>query len=227
LRAAPGLIKILDEVPMPTRTIRPGDSLSSIAVDHGLPPEKIWDHPNNAELKLRRSDPNVLASGDVLFVPERIRRTERLRTGTRHVFRRRGVPAKVHLRLVENGTPLSLLPYTLDVGGAVKSGQTDGDGFVDEWVAPHTRTVRLSFEYGGAARSFDILLARLEPVETVAGVQARLNNLGFDCGPIDGELNAATVDALRWFQEYIGHTPADGSLDDATRRALANLADHE
>jgi hypothetical protein len=210
-----------------TRALRPGDSLSSIAVDHGLPPGKIWDYPRNAELKAQRGDPNVLAPGDILFVPDRVLRTETVATGARHVFRRRGVPAKVHLRLVENGAPLSLLPYTLEVSGTSKQGQTDADGFVDEWVAPHTRLVRLSFEYDGVVRRYDVLLARLEPIETTAGVQARLNNLGFDCGPIDGELNAATVAALRWFQEYIGHTPADGELDDATRQALVTLADHE
>jgi peptidoglycan hydrolase-like protein with peptidoglycan-binding domain len=55
--------------------------------------------------------------------------------------------------------------------------------------------------------------------DIVKQAQTRLKALGFDSGPVDGMLGLRTREALRWFQLANG-LPADGALDEATRRAL-------
>ena len=51
-------------------TVNAGDCIDSIAYGHGMLWKSIWNHPENQELKQRRKDPNVLAEGDEVFVPE-------------------------------------------------------------------------------------------------------------------------------------------------------------
>src|SRR4051812_7845845 len=57
---------------MSTRyTVRPGDSLSSIATRNGFSSWRdIYDHPDNALLRARRPTPNVIVPGDVIIIPD-------------------------------------------------------------------------------------------------------------------------------------------------------------
>lgn len=80
---------------------RQGDCISSIAADKGFFWETLWNHPDNAELKKKRGDPNVLMPGDVIQVPEKELRSEKSATDQKHVFKRKSVPAKLRMRLVE------------------------------------------------------------------------------------------------------------------------------
>ena len=55
-----------------TYTVVQGDYVSRIAAQQGFAGySKIWNHPNNAELKNLRQNPEVLYPGDVLFIPDR------------------------------------------------------------------------------------------------------------------------------------------------------------
>jgi N-acetylmuramoyl-L-alanine amidase len=90
---------------MPDHTVTQGECISSIAERYGLFWETVWNHPNNAELRQQRENPNVLRPGDVVFVPERREKLESGATDTRHRFLKKGVPAKLRLRLLkEPGT---------------------------------------------------------------------------------------------------------------------------
>jgi N-acetylmuramoyl-L-alanine amidase len=62
-------------------------------------------------------------------------------------------------------------------------------------------------------------LGALSPVASAKGVQQRLQNLGFDCGPIDGIVGPRTRAAVRNFQAKFG-LPPDGILGPQTRTLL-------
>jgi len=86
---------------MPDDTVKQGDCISSIAQKHGLFWDKVWNHPKNAKLQETRKDPNVLSPGDVVFVPDKEEKEESGATEQRHRFKKKGVPAKLRLRIME------------------------------------------------------------------------------------------------------------------------------
>lgn len=201
-----------------THTVASGECISSIAYAHGLFPETVWEHEANAELRKTRKNPNVLQPGDVLTLPDRGTRSERLATGARHEFRRRGIPEKLRLRFVDaNGKARAGAAYTLTVDGKAKEGVTDGDGALEEFVPPDAQAAQLSL--GG--ETYELELRALQPATTEAGQRARLCNLGFlDPADAEGEgADAALQAALKAFQKSQKKRET-GLADDATIAAL-------
>lgn len=82
-----------------------GDCIDSIALRCGFFPDTLWNHGSNAELKRLRKDPNVLFPGDKLFIPDiQIREVDKP-VEKKHKFRRKGIPAKLHLRFLKPKDP--------------------------------------------------------------------------------------------------------------------------
>jgi len=81
--------------------IKQGDCVSSIAHDHGLFWETIWNHPENKQLKEDRKDPNILYPGDELFIPAKEEKLESCSSESKHSFRKKGVPAKLKFRFMK------------------------------------------------------------------------------------------------------------------------------
>ena len=175
-----------------------GDCLSSIAAEHGFDWETVWNHPSNAQLKAARKDPNVLAVGDQVFVPEKEPPGFSGETRRRHSFVLKGTPARLRMVFQVEGEPRANEPYTLEVDGEVTEGTLDGDGLLDVRIAPTARQARIWLE--GRDEPLDLALGGLEPKDTLAGVQQRLNNLGFFCGEADGQFGPRTHGALLRFQ---------------------------
>lgn len=197
--------------------VRAGESVESIAFAHGLFWQTVWDAPENAGLREQREHPNLLAVGDEVFVPARRRGEVKAATGRRHVFRRRGVPAKLRVQLCEHGEPRAGLAYTVACEGVTVDGETDAQGWVDCWLPPDTRRGELRLALSGEVYAFDIGV--VGPSTSVAGVQARLRNLGYLGGPLSGEFDDATRTALQGFQGD-NELDATGELDEATVEAL-------
>ena len=210
---------------MPEHTVRQGDCISSIAEKHGLFWEKIWNHPRNANLKERRKDPNVLHPGDAVFVPEKEERQESGATEQKHRFRRKGVPEKLRIYLKdEDGEARANVSYILTIDGENRRNATDGQGLLEEPIPPGARQGRLVLldEQGNPAEEEILAFGHLDPIEELSGVQMRLSNLGYDCGPADGRMGPRTSEALRAFQRENG-MEASGRLDDATRAKLQEV----
>src|ERR1700674_415579 len=93
--------------------IKTGDCISSLAYDYGFFPDTIWNHPDNAELKQKRKDPNVLMRGDLLVIPDKEIKEVTKSTEQAHRFRKKGVPAKLKVRLLKKGEPRKNEKYRL------------------------------------------------------------------------------------------------------------------
>lgn len=213
---------------MTMHMVRQGECLISIARRYGFASwHKIYDHPENASLRERRPNPNILLAGDRVFIPELIPGTEEAVTKRRNRFRLTRKPVKVRLVIEDKETgPLAGLPYELSVGLRTFQGTTGDDGLVEEIVDPlETRgflTVWMTESRSGGTLSFPIQIGHLDPIDEVSGIQARLNQIGFPCGRVDGRLGPRTSAALRAFQQTQGLDPADGTPNPETKRRLQN-----
>lgn len=201
-------------------TVSQGDCISSVALETGFFPDTIWDDPKNAELKEKRGNPNVLHEGDIVVIPDKRIREESKPTGARHRFRRKGVPEILRLVLLDDcGQPRANLAYVLSIDGKLHKGKTNSKGELKHPIPPDARDGRLVVSEGTNQEQIPLHLGHLDPVTEITGVQMRLSNLAFDCGPPDGTLNPATLEAIRAFQSQNGLNPT-GELDDATRQKI-------
>lgn len=199
--------------------VRMGDCVSSIAYRHGLTWQKIWNHPANAQLKRVRGNPNILNPGDRLHIPEKEPKYHPGASDRKHRFVRKGVPESLSLVVRREGKPRAGEPYVLQVGALTHRGTTDSQGGIQVSIVPDAESARLIVGRGAATEVYELRLGHVDPVTEISGVQARLRNLGYDCGAADGHMNEATIEAVRAFQAAVG-LQATGDIDDATRAAL-------
>ncbi len=200
----------------------PGDCISSIAYEYGFFWTTIWNHPNNAQLKKERKDPNILAPGDSVFIPDKRLKEERRPTGQLHRFQLKSVPAKFRLQLFEGETPRAHQAYELTLSNIKLTGKTNANGVLTESIPPDTKEGELII--GPHRERYILLFGHLNPVSELSGVQARLNNLGYDCGGDDGQMNEETENALKAFQSRFG-LEETGAADGPTREKLDYLHD--
>ena len=200
--------------------VRPGDCLSSIAKDHGYRWESLWDDPSNAALKAARGNPNVLRPGDRVTLPAKHIKKEPGATEMRHRFVLKSEPAKLRLRLLDEDKPRANEPYTLEIDGHVFPGTTDANGRLEQAIPPNARTGKL--KVGRNQDEYLLELGHIDPVSSLTGVQARLNNLGFRCGAVDGVLGARAKMAIRAFQRAY-QLAESGIPDEATRAKMVQV----
>ncbi|MDH4267528.1 MAG: peptidoglycan-binding protein [Deltaproteobacteria bacterium] len=205
---------------MPDYTVKQGDCISSIAQEHGLFWDKVWNHPKNANLQERRKDPNVLFPGDVVFVPDKEEKEEPGATEQRHRFKKKGVPEKLQIRLLdEQDKPRSNLEYVIDIDGTLYKGFTNGDGWVRWPIPPNAQKGKLTIKGNREKEEYELRLGHLDPIDQNSGVQQRLKNLGFECGQVDGVVGPQTQEAIRAFQAK-HKLEETGELNEATREKL-------
>ena len=199
--------------------IEQGDCLLSIACRTGHAWQTLWDHSGNAQLRRLRKDPTVLLPGDRLKIPPLREKWEDCAIDKRHTFVRSGVPAKLRLRLFEDDTPLKGQPFTLEVGGKIQRGEIDSRGRIEVFIPLDAAGGTVTVGEPPHIRKYQLDFGHLDPVETVSGAQARLANLGYDPGPVDGLLGENTIEAIRRFQ--LAHELEEtGELDAQTQQTL-------
>ncbi len=191
-----------------------GDTIPSLAFQYGLFSDSLWQHPENADLRKLRGDPNVLMPGDKVFVPDKILKQVDKADGARHRFQRRGVPMKFRVQLLDKDRqPRANLKYTLDVEGQLLKGATDSEGVIEHWLSPAARTATLRL----GEEVYHFAIGALDPEASDKGVRARLANLGY-LANVDGSASDQAA-ALRAFQADRNLT-VTGKADDATRAEL-------
>lgn len=203
--------------------VRQGECLASIGARHGIPWQRIWDHPDNQALKQLRKSPHVLLPGDTVHVPDKAEKSIDLQTGAAHKVQ--VTRPTVWLRLLlnkGNGDVLGGKRYRLEVGSLTCEGQTDGDGKLEEKIPAHaeqaTLTLWLDDREDGPRRVIPLRIGHLDPVEEKSGLRARLENLGYFVPEDDHGLRGV----LAAFQKA-HDLEAHGNFDDQTKSKLFDL----
>lgn len=196
---------------MPTHVVQQGDCLSNLTDQFGLKWETVWNHPNNQALREKRSDPNVLYPGDELYIPDRETKEVPRPTEKRHKFVKTGIRAKLKLKLLDDFQPRAGVSYELQVDGVQKSGVTDGQGYLEQWIPPSARRARLLVGKGTIKDVYDLRLGELDPIDTEEGIRGRLVDLGFGSDNLNEAINA--------YQKREG-LPITGEANEATRNRL-------
>jgi putative peptidoglycan binding protein len=206
---------------MPQRhVVSEGECLASIAWAYGFHPETVWSDPGNQQLRTLRGDGYVLQPGDVITVPDLRAKSVGRAAGGTHRFRRLAVPEKLNVALLDAaGAPRPNVAWKLAVDGLPEqSGVTDGDGKLQAWIPPAATEGTLTI---ADEPPLLLRLGHLRPVDTEAGVRARLANLGH-LRSVDDDA-AALREAIIRFQQSASLTPT-GTMDADSRAAL--LAAH-
>jgi len=176
---------------MPTNhTVVQGECLSRIAAQYGFADYRvIYDDPANAAFKKSRPNPNVICPGDLLVIPDRRLKVLSLATGARHkvVIARPKAAVRLDMQVTEPHF------YELVIADQTFKGKTDGKSPIEHAISPLAEKGRIDLwpAVGGNETkkegffSWELQLGHLDPPETIAGVQARLANLGYYNGPID------------------------------------------
>ena len=213
---------------MPQHTVEQGETLLSIAKKHKFQSwEVIWNHDQNKALREQRQDPQVLAAGDEVFVPEKETVPISIETNKRHTFIVKTLKAYFRTLVRDDlGEPLANARYRLEVAGKTLSGTTDGSGVIELEVDPDpAKGVLTVYPDPTRVLTWNLQLGNLNPIEKLSGVKARLTNLGFLCGELDEELNDETKKALRDFQ-IVYRLEITAEADEATKTKLLYVHDH-
>lgn len=212
---------------MPFHDIKQGETLLGLAVRNGLESwQDILDRPENAELKKKRADPGILKAGDRVFIPNRELRQEASAVDAKHTFKITRPKAWLRLAVKDAaGEALAGKKYELAVAGTTASGKLPADGVIEQAVPVDATEGKLTVWMNEKATEvWDLKIGFMDPADEVSGVQARLNNLGFDCGEPDGILDDDVKSAVRAFQVLTG-LDATGEIDDPFREKLLSFYD--
>jgi hypothetical protein len=218
--------------------IEQGECLSSLAGAYGLRSWKdLYDHPENTELNKQRPNPNVVAPGDVVSVPDSAteKKTVPCTTGKTYLFI---VDApKVRLRILLQDwqeEPYGDKRFEVTIEGRQFCGRTDGEGLIDIPIPTSALGGRLKVWIGededdpSPDIDHDLDIGHLDPASCVTGLQARLHNLGHRC-EVNGNLDEDTMAAVRAFRAKAGlqEVEDDALIDDELRSILLKLHDGE
>jgi hypothetical protein len=208
--------------------VQAGETLMSIATAAGFRTIKsICDHPANAELLKTRPDPNLVCPGDKLVLPDLVTKELECATGQEHTFRVKGSPTYFRTVLKDDdGRACKETKFKLEFGGRTVEGTTKEDGVIEQVIPADTKEVKVTAwiddRDGKDGFTWLVKLNSYEPIGSVRGLQIRLNNLGFDCGPITGEMNDETQDAIEAFKDFF---ELDTTEEGATKEVLRLLAE--
>lgn len=196
--------------------------MARVALRYGFTDYRvIYEHPDNAPLKKKRPNPNVLHPGDRVVIPDKDVKVESgFATDRLHRFRLRRPRKELRVRLLgHDGSPLAGVAYTLEIAGREVEGTTDDDGRLKHEVPIDEGVLNLKV----AGRVLRLQTGHLNPLNAdddgVTGAQARLLNLGYDPGPADGTSGRRTRAALALFQ-HDEKLDVSGRLDEGTRERL-------
>lgn len=182
---------------MPYHTVVQGEYLSSIAKKYGfLSYKTIWDHAQNAALKQQRQNANVMFPGDKLFIPDKLTKQEVRSSGQTHHFVLKTDKLKICLVLEDPyGMPLDNAACELRVENEVFQLKADVNGKIEQSIPPGVSSALLTVKDPRTPINEIVIpteIGHMDPVDEESGQEARLNNLGYFAGPLDGGKKASS-----------------------------------
>ncbi len=199
--------------------VKQGDCISSIAFENGFFPDTIWNHPNNAELKEKRKDPNVLMPGDIVFVPDiRVKEVSEP-TNQVHKFKCKNTPKQFQIQLMCLGNPMKDMAYKLDIDGIEKEGKTDSEGWLKQFISPNAKIAKLILD---DQITYELKLGNIDPIDEISGIQGRLHSLGYYEDSVNGRMDEKTKEALETFQRS-QDLEVTGEADEKTKNLLKQM----
>ncbi len=215
---------------MKTHVIKQGESLGSIAKDYNLPSGMaLYEHESNKAFRELRKNPNIIYPGDEINIPESKDFEIKIDTGRAHkIMAMRKKPDYFRLKIQDSEGQvwagkrvcLKLARYEIDT-------EVGEDGLIEiELKSPIKESGKLDVyldpESPDPTHSFEVMVGYLDPIDTVSGLQARLNQLGFDAGVVDGISGQQTKTATKAFQSA-NELDVDGIAGPKTRAKLEEV----
>jgi hypothetical protein len=207
--------------------VQQGDHLSKIAKENGFTDyTELWNHPNNADLKNQRQNPNVLLPGDQVFIPDMEQKQESASTDKRHTFTVDKKTLKLCLVLEDcYEKPIAGAHCALLVDGHTYQATTDGNGKLEQEIPLDAKGGTLTIRGDQTPFANEVLsikIGHLDPVDEISGQVARLNNLGYFAGKLDGSDTDAFQSAVQEFQCDHSLT-VNGNCDAQTQSKLKQV----
>lgn len=204
--------------------VRQGDHLARLAYIHGFDAAEVWNHERNAELRAMGRTPEILAPGDVLYLPLKPKEGLSFSAFTSNRYRAQVPKVKVAMVFKDADRVLANEPYEIHgLGTDGSSGQgetrsTDGQGKVELELPVTTREVTIVFPNQNVA--YEVRVGDMDPVTEIMGIQKRLENLGYFPRTEDNGAEAAYMSgAVSAFQKRHGLSPT-GTIDEKTSQLL-------
>jgi len=207
-------------------TVQQGECLCSIAKQYGFANWRtLYEDPRNAHLRQERPNPNLIYPGDQLWIRDKSTKTLPASTDQKHTLQLNSPKTRLLMVLKdEEGKPISNVKYQLTIGDTQSSGVTSGSGLVEQIVPADAQEGLLEIWPDGEMQppaKWNLKPGHLDPVEKLSGIQARLNNLGYYCGKVDGINGPKTERAVKAFQADHG-LKVDGIAGPKTQTVLKN-----
>lgn len=195
--------------------------MTQIAYQYGFTRwQDVYDSADNEALRKRRPNPNLLFPGDVVNIPEQPEAS--CLTEQHHEFTRIIPRRYISLKLFSyDSEALKSCDYKLWIEGRELDGKTDDDGRLCVEIPILCNQCILFIGH----QVWELKLGHLNPItadcadDGISGIQARLMNLGYYHGPVDGIKTKALKLAIHEFQQAFG-LQKTGIPDTATRDKL-------
>lgn len=212
-----------------THTVVQGETLARIARQYKFGSAmNLYNHPANAEFRKLRPNPDLIFPGDEVTIPDVDTKPLTISTGRQHVFCLKRETEKLKLKLQnKRGKSLQDKKILLTLAGEKIEAIIGTDGVLEVDLPKGDEKeaildVYMNPDSEEPTHRFELQLGHLDPVETLSGVQARCNMLGFDCGVADGVMGAKTRTGVKAFQKANG-LDVDGVPGPKTKAKLQEV----
>ena len=210
-------------------TVAQGETLLRIAKQYGYQTSKaLYNHPSNAEFKALRPDPNLIYPGDKITIPPKKEKFIPLRTNSINSFVVQNEKEYFRLQIIhEDGDDITGKRIVITIGSQTIDTVLPSNGLIEVELTENDSLtgqvdLYLKEDQSSPSESFTAQVGHLDPIDTLSGVQARCNLLGFDCGTVDGINGSKTKAGVRDFQ-YEHDLEVDGIAGAKTKAKLQQV----